>query len=337
MKPYRSSVHDAGKSGQSAKYDMLHPKNPYYRHPLDIFALHREHRETLGPYIQVRDFFKKKAIFDWKSADGMRALTKVLLLRDFGLHVDVAPDFLCPPLPNRLNYLCWLDDLLSSTETLMEDLNPAKQVIDIGTGMLGIYAILGSQLFDMHFVASDISGEALASLQGIISTNTQLTGKIQLCKVAPSAVLQQAIKSQVLPRYTNNSNNSLSTPCDLFALLPQRGPIQNTFGNASERLYYRAVDATHRALELLRGGRQSEEDNDDNESRPRKKRPDVIEGHLDSSSATSNPASVFSLPKTSSVTKYKTLVSAVMTNPPFYDLDETVRLTESKPASFCNV
>lgn len=43
----------------------------------------------------------------------MRELTRVMLRHDFGLREWDAPlDRLCPPVANRLNYVCWLSDLM---------------------------------------------------------------------------------------------------------------------------------------------------------------------------------------------------------------------------------
>lgn len=44
----------------------------------------------------------------------MRELTRVMLRHDFGLLEWDAPlDRLCPPVANRLNYICWLSDLMN--------------------------------------------------------------------------------------------------------------------------------------------------------------------------------------------------------------------------------
>ncbi|WEW57021.1 methyltransferase [Emydomyces testavorans] len=66
-----------------------------------------------------------------------RQLTKSLLKRDFKLKVEVPDDRLCPPVPNRFNYILWLQDLIDSTSSEYRDgYDPNRDVagLDIGRG-----------------------------------------------------------------------------------------------------------------------------------------------------------------------------------------------------------
>ncbi|KAJ2958773.1 hypothetical protein NQZ79_g5684 [Umbelopsis isabellina] len=56
------------------------------------------------------------AYIDFKNSDASRALTKCLFKKDFGLDVDIPENTLCPPIPNRLNYVLWIEDLLSECQ-----------------------------------------------------------------------------------------------------------------------------------------------------------------------------------------------------------------------------
>lgn len=82
----------------------------------------------------------------------MHSVTQALLHRDFGgLEWSCPPDHLCPPVPNRLNYILWLEDLLASWLPLTAaaaDGDPAwrtyrPSAIDVGTGASAIYCVLG--------------------------------------------------------------------------------------------------------------------------------------------------------------------------------------------------
>ncbi|KAJ6151576.1 hypothetical protein N7470_007173 [Penicillium chermesinum] len=52
---------------------------------------------------------------DFNDPEAVRQLTITLLRLDFGLEVKLPEDRLCPPVPNRLNYILWVQDLLDST------------------------------------------------------------------------------------------------------------------------------------------------------------------------------------------------------------------------------
>jgi len=55
-----------------------------------------------------------KVSVDFKNGNALRALTRVLLKKDWNLDVFIPPDRLVPTLPLRLNYLLWLEDVLVS-------------------------------------------------------------------------------------------------------------------------------------------------------------------------------------------------------------------------------
>ncbi|KAJ2974797.1 hypothetical protein NQ176_g5865 [Zarea fungicola] len=69
---------------------------------------------------------------DFKNPEAVMQLSKTLLKQDFGLTLELPSNRLCPPIPNRHNYILWLKDLVDSTTY-----NPpgGKLIgIDIGTG-----------------------------------------------------------------------------------------------------------------------------------------------------------------------------------------------------------
>ncbi|KAK2756811.1 hypothetical protein FQN54_005257 [Arachnomyces sp. PD_36] len=90
--------------------------------------------------LQSPDFakhIKKNSQLDFNNPDSVRQLTKSLLSRDFGVDIDLPDDRLCPPVPNRLNYILWLQDLIDTTSDDYQDqYDPDRRVVglDIGTG-----------------------------------------------------------------------------------------------------------------------------------------------------------------------------------------------------------
>ena len=51
--------------------------------------------------------------------------------------------------------------------------------LDVGIGANGIYAIIGSSVYDWDFVGSDIEIESIKSVENIVNSNESLKGKIE--------------------------------------------------------------------------------------------------------------------------------------------------------------
>jgi 23S rRNA (adenine1618-N6)-methyltransferase len=72
-------------------------------------------------------------------------MTRALLRVDFDLELHIPPDRLCPPIPNRWNYVAWIQSLLDSTNpTYHSAYDPDRKIVglDIGTGASAIYTML---------------------------------------------------------------------------------------------------------------------------------------------------------------------------------------------------
>lgn len=102
----------------SHSYDQLHPRNPYYRNPPNFFDLARLYPDSISKFVAIKDYFQKKAYLDFKNPLALKALTQTLLLHDFHLNVELPDNHLCPPLPNRINYLCWLSELIENVSSI---------------------------------------------------------------------------------------------------------------------------------------------------------------------------------------------------------------------------
>ncbi|KAL7554991.1 hypothetical protein ACHAWF_018569, partial [Thalassiosira exigua] len=100
------------------------------------------------------------------------SLTRSLLRRHFGLSMPSLPEGrLCPPVPNRANYVCWLRELLARSEDELCGFAAAAsgdaeggdavsswrfRGMDIGTGVSAIYPLL---LTTKLFASNDASAE----------------------------------------------------------------------------------------------------------------------------------------------------------------------------------
>lgn len=88
---------------------------------------------------------KSSGHLDFQDANTTQVLSKAILKTDFGLQLELPHDRLCPPIPNRWNYVAWIQGLLDSTSPDYSDRYvPSRQVVglDIGVGASAIYTML---------------------------------------------------------------------------------------------------------------------------------------------------------------------------------------------------
>ncbi|KAK3306416.1 uncharacterized protein B0T15DRAFT_527135 [Chaetomium strumarium] len=107
---------------------------------------------------------------DFSNPAATMQLTKTLLELDFGLTLELPDDRLCPPVPNRHNYILWLKDLMDTTSYEP----PGRKLcgLDVGTGASCIYPLLGAAQRPWNFVATDIDTRNLSYAK----TNIKLNG-----------------------------------------------------------------------------------------------------------------------------------------------------------------
>ncbi|ESK91055.1 duf890 domain protein [Moniliophthora roreri MCA 2997] len=148
-------------------------------------------------YIQTPDFgqlaeaypalkkFLKGATVDFKDPDAQRCITEALLQRDFNLKIQIPDDRLCPPVPNRLNYLLWIQDILRACPNTNEEVVG----IDIGTGASVIYPLLGCRLEGSEiwrFIGTEIDELSYTSAKQNVESNN-LAERITIVKIRAEA------------------------------------------------------------------------------------------------------------------------------------------------------
>ncbi|CAI7647123.1 unnamed protein product [Penicillium glandicola] len=145
--------------------------------------------------LQSRDFakyLKPNGQLEFADPAAVRQLTTTLLQQDFHLKVEIPEDRLCPPVPNRLNYILWLQDLLDSTAGgLHEGYDRDREVfgLDIGTGCIGIYPLLGCAARPQwNFVATDIDLNNIRTSQHNVTLNN-LESRILIINSDPDGPL----------------------------------------------------------------------------------------------------------------------------------------------------
>ncbi|CEP02217.1 U6 small nuclear RNA (adenine-(43)-N(6))-methyltransferase [Plasmodiophora brassicae] len=166
------------KPSSDASAERHHPRSPYYSSPPDFERL-AELYEEFRPF--VRPTGSGYVTIDWNDPQALLAVTRVLLRHDFGLQFSLPEHHLCPPVPQRLNYICWIEELLSFLQ-----LPSGEEIwgIDIGTGASAIFPLLG-QSKGWKFLATEIDPESVESARKNISDN-RLEGRIEVVQ-SPSA------------------------------------------------------------------------------------------------------------------------------------------------------
>ncbi|TLD03260.1 uncharacterized protein PgNI_12473 [Pyricularia grisea] len=110
-------VRDDGSAGykeqQQQQQQEPRPKNDsyyrnLYRHEVDFRQM-----GTQDP--EFKAVLKHNGQLDFTDPKAVMQLTKSSLKLHFGLRMELPDDRLCPPVPNRHNYILWLKDLLDSS------------------------------------------------------------------------------------------------------------------------------------------------------------------------------------------------------------------------------
>ncbi|HXH30612.1 MAG TPA: 23S rRNA (adenine(1618)-N(6))-methyltransferase RlmF [Bacteriovoracaceae bacterium] len=148
----------------------LHPRN-LHKSGYDFDDLLKSCPQ-LAPHVFINKYQAKS--IDFSDAKAVRIFNQALLKRFYGIeHWELPPDFLCPPVPGRADYIHHLRDLLPEDQSNV-------RVLDVGTGANCIYPLLGLKSYGWTFVASDIDPEALLSAERIIGQNPGLSRSIEL-------------------------------------------------------------------------------------------------------------------------------------------------------------
>lgn len=141
-----------------------------FMHPRNIYRQPPNFKELAIAYPDFRKYVKQdlsgKVSIDFQDRKAVAELNKTLLLKDFKLNVDIDESRLIPRVPLCLNYILWIEDLLSVLN--INDRVPFG--IDIGTGSVCIYCLLASSK-GWKMLATEIDDENIALAQKNITKN----------------------------------------------------------------------------------------------------------------------------------------------------------------------
>nr|CAG4636937.1 EOG090X04JL [Ceriodaphnia reticulata]SVE72878.1 EOG090X04JL [Ceriodaphnia reticulata] len=168
----------------------MHPRNPYQTPP--------DFKELALKFPEFRKHAKQKLTgkieIDFKDAAAVRALSEVLLKKDFNLDVELPSNRLVPTLPLRLNYLLWIEDLLESVKSVND--YHGVHGIDIGTGACCIYPILAARKNNWHFTATEADEMNYNCSLKTLERNS-LQSHVTLIKVTPDSMLNGNINTSL--------------------------------------------------------------------------------------------------------------------------------------------
>ena len=141
---------------------------------------------------------------DFANPQAVISLNKALLAYFYGIKNYAIPNgYLCPPIPGRADYVHHIADLLASCNNGVVPKGKTIKGLDVGIGANGIYAIIGSSVYDWNFVGSDIEIESIKSVENIVNSNEILKEKIE-CKLQtnPENIFTGIIKADEFYDFT---------------------------------------------------------------------------------------------------------------------------------------
>lgn len=121
------------------------------------------------------------ASIDFADPQAVRALNTALLAQQYGIgNWHIPPQYLCPPIPSRADYVHHLADLLAADNKGNIPTGNAVRLLDIGTGANCIYPLIAQREYGWQVIGSDIDAGALASAQAILDANAISAAQIEL-------------------------------------------------------------------------------------------------------------------------------------------------------------
>ena len=160
--------------------EQLHPRNRF-RAGYDFGRLIAS-SPRLAAFVAPNAF--GNISIDYADPAAVKALNQALLKDAYGLDWDLPPDYLCPPIPGRSEYLHHLADLLDLGQASQPRRTPIA-VLDIGMGANCIYPLIGAREYGWHFVGSEVDPIAVKWAKKLVASNPSVANLIE-CRLQQS-------------------------------------------------------------------------------------------------------------------------------------------------------
>ncbi|NVK18007.1 MAG: 23S rRNA (adenine(1618)-N(6))-methyltransferase RlmF [Methylocystaceae bacterium] len=147
---------------------MLHPRN---RHLMGYdFSM------LIQAVPELKNYTRKnpsgQTTIDFQNDQAVRMLNRALLKAYYGVEYwDIPENYLCPPIPGRVDYIHYLADLLAEDNKSPVPCGKGIKVLDIGTGANLVYPLTGQSEYGWQFYASDIDPASIKSAEQICRAN----------------------------------------------------------------------------------------------------------------------------------------------------------------------
>ncbi len=157
--------------------EKLHPRNKHRERY--NFKLLCESFPELIPFVKLNDYNDES--IDFFNPVAVKMLNSALLKYYYGLSFwSIPPNYLCPAIPGRADYIHYVADLLGSSFNGKIPSGNNIKCLDVGVGANCVYPIIGNAEYGWSFVGADIDSAAIESADKIIESNPQLKGSIEL-------------------------------------------------------------------------------------------------------------------------------------------------------------
>jgi 23S rRNA (adenine1618-N6)-methyltransferase len=155
----------------------FHPRNRHRgRYDFDLLL---SAYPALQAFVRTNDYADTS--IDFADPQAVRALNAALLAQQYGIRDwHIPPQYLCPPIPSRADYVHHLADLLAADNKGNIPRGSAVRLLDIGTGANCIYPLIAQREYGWQVVGSDIDANALVSAQAILDANSIDAAQIEL-------------------------------------------------------------------------------------------------------------------------------------------------------------
>ncbi|XP_068656907.1 uncharacterized protein [Aristolochia californica] len=178
------------KKRKTLQRPTIHPRNRYSENAPDFRLL-----ASLYPSFEPFVYYSRGGWprIDWTDYNATRELTRVLLDHDHNVKWWIPDGQLCPAVPNRSNYIHWIEDLLSSDIiSRFDGCGDKVRGFDIGTGANCIYPLLGASLLGWSFVGSDVTDIAIEWARKNVDSNPHLLDLIEIRRVGDDSEVEDS-------------------------------------------------------------------------------------------------------------------------------------------------